>query len=96
MESRSKLTDDEFLVYNLSQLDNLPEIIEIEGTLPVNVNLHAMLAKIRRWNELSERFNRPVRIYAGSYNLGIEKLMQSLLLEYDNIYLSVTSELPKK
>lgn len=93
MESNNKLKDDSFIVYNLSALEKLPDIIEIESKLPTVFNVHSMIAAIKRWHELSVAFNKPIRIYAACGNREVEKCMQRLIIEYDNLFLTI---LPKR
>jgi len=63
--------------------------LEIKTTLPSAVNGNLAIAAVRRWREISERYNKPLRVYAYSYNDAVEKLFLRLIQEHDNIFLSV-------
>lgn len=63
--------------------------LEIKTTLPSAVNGNLAIAAVKRWRELSERYGKPIRVYAYSYNDAVEKLFLRLIQEHDDIYMSV-------
>lgn len=62
--------------------------LELVTTLPSAVDIDVSIATVQRWKELQKRYNKPLRIYAYSYNPEVEKLFLRLIQESENIFLT--------
>lgn len=62
--------------------------IEIMATLPSAINIDVFIGMVNRWRELQEMYDKPLRIYAYSYNSQVEKMFMRLIQEHDKILLT--------
>lgn len=75
------------LLENYNYSDNA-ECLEIITTLPSAVNIDVFIATVNRWREIQRRYNKPLRVYAFSYNTKVEKIFMRLVQEHDEILLT--------
>lgn len=64
------------------------KMLEIVATLPSAVNIDMSIATVQRWKGIQQRYNKPMRVYAFSYNPAVEKLFMRLIQEQENIFLT--------
>lgn len=64
------------------------EYLEIITTLPSAINIDVFIATVNRWREIQKRYNKPLRVYAFSYNTEVEKMYMRLVQEHDAILLT--------
>ena len=64
------------------------EIVEILTTLPAAVDIDVFIGTVMRWVNICEYFNRPIRVYAWSYNQDTEKIFTQLVQERKEVFLT--------
>lgn len=64
------------------------EIVEIMATMPSAVNVDVFIATVNRWRELQQMYNKPLRVYAYSYNPTVEKMFMQLIQPHEQIFLT--------
>lgn len=65
------------------------ELVEMVTDLPSAVDIDVCIGTVMRWKNIREYFNRPIRIYAWSYNVIVEKYFLQLVQEVSDITLTV-------
>lgn len=84
------LEDDFDILVKLRSLgaDKSP-IIEIKTELPARPDIDILLGLVMRWTELSKALKKPIRVYAWCYNNQVEKVMQRLLCDNNNVLITI-------
>lgn len=80
--------DDNEVMSNISIL-NLPDVIELRSELPQLYNVRDLLGTINRWKEIRDYFKHPVRIYGSCANPAVEKYLQKVVANYNDIFLTI-------
>ena len=87
----SLIEDNNNIISNLIEGGYTPdsEVVEIVTDLPSAVDIDVCIGTVMRWKSIREYFNRPIRIYAWSYNVVVEKYFLQLVQETDDVLLTV-------
>lgn len=87
------LHDDTYLMENVRQQHlACGSVVEVRSNLPGFIDVRTILSKIRLWKEVADTENVVLRIIAPCPNLDVEKAVQRILANYDNLFLGRTDD----
>lgn len=64
------------------------EVVELRAELPSYLNLSICDAQLRKWKDIQKSLGKPMRVYAVSYNILVEKWFSSALRSDENIFIT--------
>lgn len=82
--------DTDNLLYKIEHSNQVDaEEIEIVSYLPARLDADIILGYIMRWREVQKYFNKPMRVYAWSYQPDVEKYILKCLMHNNNIFVTM-------
>lgn len=79
------------VIYKLSQapIPDGDRPIEILADLPAAIDIDIILGHVKRWREIQLYFNRPLRVYAWSSQLIVEKYVLGCMQRLEQVSMTV-------
>jgi len=82
--------DSRTLVYDLAQSDALNyDVIEFKADIPERPEPELFVSMVMRWVEISQLYNKPIRVYAYVNNNKSEKYIQRLVSSREDISVTI-------
>lgn len=91
LEALAKLPEDTGnVIYAVSNSNQVAEKeIEIVSYLPARLEADIILGYVTRWREVQKYFNKPLRVYAWSYQPDVEKYILKCLAHNKDILVTM-------
>ena len=82
-------TDSDQPLREISNFEYPAETVEIMAELPSYLNFGICDAQIRKWKDIQAAIQKPLRVYAVSYNIAVEKWVTAALRNDEDICITI-------